>query len=35
MIGYNLTDDIGRVTIAVQKKLDLASSRMLDKDRFA
>ena len=35
MIGYNLTNYIGHITVAVQKKLDLASGRILDEDPFA
>ena len=35
MIGHNLTDSIGHLNVAVQKKLDLASGRILDEDPFA
>jgi hypothetical protein len=32
---YDLTDEISYVTIALQKRFDLASGKMLDEDPFA
>jgi len=33
--GYDLTDEVSYITMAIQKRFDLASGKMLDEDPFA